>query len=410
MKIALILASAVLTLSTAAAAQSYPPLQGRPVIDAANVLDAEAEAQLNARLFEYERTTGHQLVVATVPSLEGRDIETYANEYFRELGLGDKDLDDGVLLLHAPTERKVRIEVGYGLEGVLTDADSALIIQNTITPAFKAGNFAEGIDGGVTDIIAETSMTMEELAAMEARKKAADEQAFAAFWDFIGTVLVWVLAAIATFFSGKGLLWVANIPRRRAARKAAIKRGVNAMGDIIRLVIKKAKEDDLRAQEEVRIAAERVRTARLAEQRRKDEEKRQAEEARQAAAAHAAMLAAMTPLARAQYEANERQKARDQARREAEARQAAQERERERAAAQRVADAEAAVRRREQAARDEDESRRRRARQQEDDDRRRRDDDNRRSTYDSGPSYSPSPPSYDGGGGSSGGGGASGDY
>ncbi len=93
-------------------------------------------------------------MVATVDSLQDRDIETFANLLFRKWGLGDKKTNNGVLLLVAPKERKVRIEVGYGLEGVLTDALSKLIIVNGIAPRFKKGDFDGGVTRGVDDIIA----------------------------------------------------------------------------------------------------------------------------------------------------------------------------------------------------------------------------------------------------------------
>ena len=92
-------------------------------------------------------------MVATVNSLEGQDIEPYANELFRNWKLGEKAKNNGVLLLVAPNERRVRIEVGYGLEKTLTDALSKVIIVNAITPRFKAGDFSGGISRGVDDII-----------------------------------------------------------------------------------------------------------------------------------------------------------------------------------------------------------------------------------------------------------------
>src|SRR5262249_37753366 len=105
------------------------------------------------KLADLEVKSGIQLVVATVSSLEGQEIEPYANELFRTWKLGEKAKNNGVLLLVAPNERRVRIEVGYGLEGTLTDALSKVIIVNAITPRFKAGDFSDGISRGVDDII-----------------------------------------------------------------------------------------------------------------------------------------------------------------------------------------------------------------------------------------------------------------
>ena len=97
--------------------------------------------------------SGIQLVVATVSSLDGEEIEPYANELFRTWKLGEKDKNNGVLLLVAPKERRVRIEVGYGLEGTLTDALSKVIITNAIAPRFKTGDYGDGVTRGVDDII-----------------------------------------------------------------------------------------------------------------------------------------------------------------------------------------------------------------------------------------------------------------
>jgi uncharacterized protein len=131
-----------------ALAQTFPPLTGR-VVDAANILKPEERAALEAKLKAYEDKTSDQVVVATVPSLEGTSVEDYANRLFRQWQLGQKKNNNGVLLLVAPNERKLRIEVGYGLEGALTDALSKVIITTAIAPQFQKGNFAGGIDAGV---------------------------------------------------------------------------------------------------------------------------------------------------------------------------------------------------------------------------------------------------------------------
>jgi uncharacterized protein len=141
-----------LALAAVALAADIPPLTGR-VVDGARLLDAGTQADLEAKLAELESKSGIQLVVATVPSLGGEEIEPYANQMFRTWKLGEKSRDNGVLLLVAPNERRVRIEVGYGLEGTLTDALSQVIISNAMTPRFKAGDFADGIRRGVDDII-----------------------------------------------------------------------------------------------------------------------------------------------------------------------------------------------------------------------------------------------------------------
>ena len=139
-------------LAPAFAAPTFPALTGR-IVDQAGIIPADRQAAIEPKLSELENKSGIQLVVATVKSLEGQEIEPYANQLFREWKLGEKDKNNGVLLLVAPNERKVRIEVGYGLEGTLTDALSKVIITNAIAPRFKAGDFGDGVARGVDDII-----------------------------------------------------------------------------------------------------------------------------------------------------------------------------------------------------------------------------------------------------------------
>src|SRR5262249_49465493 len=123
------------------------------IVDQANIISADTRRSIEAKLSALEGKSGIQLVVATVKSLEGEEIEPYANQLFRTWKLGEKAKNNGVLLLVAPNERRVRIEVGYGLEGTLTDALSKVIISNAITPRFKTGDFSDGISRGVDDII-----------------------------------------------------------------------------------------------------------------------------------------------------------------------------------------------------------------------------------------------------------------
>src|SRR5271156_1342224 len=142
----------VISTLAAFAAFDFPPLTGR-VVDQANVMTAEARGDIEAKSKDLEDKSGIQLVVATVSSLQDSDIETYANELFRFWKLGQAQKNNGVLLLVAPNEHKVRIEVGYGLEGTLTDALSSVIISSAILPRFKAGDFSGGIGRGVDGII-----------------------------------------------------------------------------------------------------------------------------------------------------------------------------------------------------------------------------------------------------------------
>lgn len=144
--------AAALCLCTAALALNFPALTGR-IVDQANIIPAQTRSAIEGKLVELESKSGIQLVVATVSSLEGQEIEPYANQLFRTWKLGEKQKNNGVLLLVAPNERRVRIEVGYGLERTLTDALSKVIIANAIAPRFKAGDFGDGIARGVDDII-----------------------------------------------------------------------------------------------------------------------------------------------------------------------------------------------------------------------------------------------------------------
>ena len=144
----------LLIFASAALAQpTYPPLTGR-IVDGANLLSPDARGRIEQKLKAHEDKTSDQLVVATVPSLQGVTIEDFANGLFRAWKLGQAKTNNGVLLLVAPNERKVRIEVGYGLEGALTDALSNVIITTAITPKFRTGDFSGGIEAGADAILA----------------------------------------------------------------------------------------------------------------------------------------------------------------------------------------------------------------------------------------------------------------
>jgi len=149
---ALVVLVVLLCAGLAVCAVTFPPLTGR-VVDQANILSAREQDALESKLAELETKSGIQLVVATVNSLQGQEIEPYANELFRTWKLGEKAKNNGALLLVAPNEHRVRIEVGYGLEGTLTDALSKVIIANAIAPRFKVGDFDGGVSRGVDDII-----------------------------------------------------------------------------------------------------------------------------------------------------------------------------------------------------------------------------------------------------------------
>src|SRR5205823_14494773 len=139
-------------LVLSAAALDFPALSGR-VVDEANILDQTTRAALNQKLTDLETKTTDQLVVVTLRSLQGTSIEDFGVQLGRRWQIGQKGTNNGVLLIVAPSERKVRIEVGYGLEGTLTDAITRLIIENAILPRFRANDFPGGITRGADDII-----------------------------------------------------------------------------------------------------------------------------------------------------------------------------------------------------------------------------------------------------------------
>ncbi|GAD47378.1 hypothetical protein NT2_01_01460 [Caenibius tardaugens NBRC 16725] len=165
-----------LVITGPAAAQTFPALSGR-VVDAANIIPADTEAQLVAKLDALEKQSRRQLVVVTLPGLDGYEISDYGYRLGRHWGLGDKQRNDGALLIVAPNERKVRIEVGYGLEPILTDGMSFLIINNAILPRFKAGDMPGGIVAGTDAIIKQLTLPDEEARQLAAQANQQEQQA-----------------------------------------------------------------------------------------------------------------------------------------------------------------------------------------------------------------------------------------
>lgn len=166
-----VIATAVLYMLAAAgmasAAPSFPKLTGR-VVDQANILAPQTEASLTGKLEALEQSSGRQLVVATIPSLQGYEIEDYGYQLGRAWGIGDAKSDNGAVLLVAPTERKVRIEVGYGLEPILTDAMSSAILQGQVLPRFKSGDMEAGVTAGVDAIAQQLALPPDEARARAA--------------------------------------------------------------------------------------------------------------------------------------------------------------------------------------------------------------------------------------------------
>lgn len=149
---------AVITLWGAgpAGALDVPYLQGR-VTDDAEILSQGVRQHISAKLRDFEAETGNQVAVLTIPTLEGESIEAFATRVFEVWQLGQQDQDNGILLVVAPQDRRMRIEVGYGLEGLITDLEAGRIIRDIMAPRFKVNDFDGGIAQGVDAIVAQLS-------------------------------------------------------------------------------------------------------------------------------------------------------------------------------------------------------------------------------------------------------------
>ena len=164
---------ALLLAAAPAAAQKFPPLSGR-VVDAAGLLTPAQRGALEQKLAAAQLPAGRQVVVATFPDLQGYELADFGVRLGRAWQIGQKEANNGVILFVAKAERKVRIEVGYGLEGILPDILSSDIIEKKITPSFKSGDFAGGLNGGVDALVEQLKAPPE---GAEARIKAAGQSA-----------------------------------------------------------------------------------------------------------------------------------------------------------------------------------------------------------------------------------------
>jgi uncharacterized protein len=196
----------ILGSTLAGYAQNLPALTGR-VVDNANLIDAASEATLVEKLAGFEKKSSDQIVVATVNTLNGQDIESYANALFREWKLGYAGTNNGILLLVAKDDRKMRIEVGYGLEGTLTDLHSSLIINNVLVPAFRAGNFAGGITQATDDIISVLEGNPEELTDRFKR----NEDSIGNDFEIDPVLVIFLVIWGTMFFGGFALAFLAPI-------------------------------------------------------------------------------------------------------------------------------------------------------------------------------------------------------
>lgn len=169
-----LLALVLILLPGLARAQTFPELTG-PVVDQANILPADVEARLAEKLTALKAQSQRELVVVTLPDLQGYEISDYGYQLGRHWQLGTKDKNEGAMLIIAPKERKVRIEVGYGLEPVLTDGLSSLIINQQIVPRFKAGDMPGGIEAGTDAIIEQLALPADQAAQIAAKAQKQDK-------------------------------------------------------------------------------------------------------------------------------------------------------------------------------------------------------------------------------------------
>ncbi|MGA9855404.1 MAG: TPM domain-containing protein [Gammaproteobacteria bacterium] len=187
---------------------AFPALTG-PVVDGAHLLPADVFNRLSQKLATYANSSGTQLVVVTVPTLNGYPIEYYGYQLGRHWGIGQKGKNNGALLIVDAGEKQVRIEVGYGLEGTLTDAQSFNIIHNIILPRFKQGDYAGGISAGADAILTVLGNQQQAVTQQQVRNRSGTGVLM-----FI-IILFALLPLIATIFgrggrsgSGGGMGWL----------------------------------------------------------------------------------------------------------------------------------------------------------------------------------------------------------
>ncbi|MCH2487874.1 MAG: TPM domain-containing protein, partial [Erythrobacter sp.] len=176
-----------------------PPRPEGPVYDGANMLSEQTEAALDQRLRAYNSETGRAIVVATVPTLGGETIEPYATRLFETWGIGGEQRDTGLLLLVARDERRMRIEVGYGLHPYFGGIMAGRVINDVITPRFKEGDFDAGVTQGVAAILDHLANSPQDAIAIEEAQQAAQEARQSRDGGFPIGAVIWI-AFILFFF------------------------------------------------------------------------------------------------------------------------------------------------------------------------------------------------------------------
>ena len=198
-----------------AAAQNFPPLTGR-VVDQANLLRPEQKIDLDSKLSALEAQSGRQFVVATVNTLEGREIDEYTYLLGRHWKIGDEQRDDGAVMVVAPKERKVWISSGYGAGGYLTDSVTGRIVREAILPRFKAGDMGGGIIAGAERVIEVMKLPPEEAARQAQQAGAADRKRGRSGVNFLPVIFIVVIF----FMIIRGISRIAGGGRRYRGRRA----------------------------------------------------------------------------------------------------------------------------------------------------------------------------------------------
>lgn len=198
-------------VSAPAAALDLPARPQGPIYDEADILPADQEAALDQRLRAFDAKTGDAVIVVTVNSLQGDTIEDYASKLYASWGIGGAERDTGVLLLIAPNERKMRIEVGYGLTPYITDILSGRIIRDDITPRFKQGDMVSGINAGVDALLTQLSQSPEDAKAIAEAAAAAEKNRANSGGGFPVGLIVWIVFIVI-------FVILPNLFRRRGRR------------------------------------------------------------------------------------------------------------------------------------------------------------------------------------------------
>lgn len=218
----LILMLTLLSLAGSPALAAYPPRPDGPVLDQADILPPAEEAALDAKLRAYNQKTGRALVVATVRSLDGQPIELYAVKLFEQWKIGGVKTDEGLLLLVAPSERRLRFETGYGLHAIFPDVLAGRVIRDVMTPRFKANDYPGGITAGIDATIQQLDRNPADAKAIAEAAAAAEAQGKSDDGGGIGSAIFWfvVMIVLISMFS-RG---------RRGGRRSGIDPGIVLWG------------------------------------------------------------------------------------------------------------------------------------------------------------------------------------